>query len=272
MSCECKYSSLDCAYHIVFCERYIYIYPENLILACIQKAKAIPKESLRSQPDKSKSTNNNIAFITTYNPSHPDTFKYITSLKEGLGGSTKMRRIVDDQKWIKAHRQPPNLKNILCHSAFRQQKDQETSPKVRKCKNPRCGMCPHIEETSQISLNSNETEKFKIKEVMDCDSRNLIYCIVCRGCGEKYIGQTGDVIRNRVRVHKQQILHEDKRMLGMSEHISKCSQNYSPNFKIIPFFKIKSDNEDFRKNMESYFIKHFKPKLNKLTLSSITSQ
>ena len=74
------------------------------------------------------------------------------------------------------------------------------------------------------------------------------------------------------RVHKQQILHEDKRMLGMSEHISKCSQNYSPNFKIIPFFKIKSDNEDFRKNMESYFIKRFKPKLNKLTLSSITSQ
>ena len=66
-------------------------------------------------------------------------------------------------------------------------------------------------------------------------------------CGEKYIGQTGNVIRNRVRVHKQQILHEDKRMLGMSEHISKCSQNYSPNFKIIPFFKIKSDNEDFRK-------------------------
>ena len=54
------------------------------------KAKAIPKESLRAQPDKSKSTNNNIAFITTYNPSHPDTFKYITSLKEGLRGSTKM--------------------------------------------------------------------------------------------------------------------------------------------------------------------------------------
>ena len=43
-------------------------YAENLILACIQKTKAIPKESVRPQPDKSKSTNNNIAFITTYNP------------------------------------------------------------------------------------------------------------------------------------------------------------------------------------------------------------
>ena len=107
---------------------------------------------------------------------------------------------------FKAHRQPPNLKSILCHSAFRPQKDQETSPKVRKCKNPRCGMCPHIEETSQISLNSNETEKFKIKEEMDCDFRNLIYCVACSDCGEKYIGQTGDVIRNRVRVHQQQIL------------------------------------------------------------------
>ena len=43
--------------------------------------------------------------------------------------------------------------------------------------------------------------------------------LVCRGCGEKYIGQTGDVIRNRVRVQKQQILHENKRMLGMSEQL-----------------------------------------------------
>ena len=55
------------------------------------KSKAIPKESLRAQLDKSKSSNNNIAFITTYNPSHPDTFKYITSLKEGLRVSTKMQ-------------------------------------------------------------------------------------------------------------------------------------------------------------------------------------
>ena len=151
-----------------------------------------------------------MAFITTYNPSHPDTFKYVTCLKEGLRDSTKMRKIIDDQKWIKAFRQPPNLKNILCHSAFRQQKDHETSPKVRKWKNPRCGTCPNIEETSNISLNSNEIAKFKIKEVMDYDSRRLIYCIVCSGCGEKYIGQTGDILRNRVRVHKQQILHEDK--------------------------------------------------------------
>ena len=52
-------------------------------------------------------------------------------------------------------------------------------------------MCPHIEETSKISLNSNEFAKFKIKEVMDCESRNLIYCIVCSGCGEKYIGKRG---------------------------------------------------------------------------------
>ena len=108
-------------------------------------------------------------------------------------------------------------------------------------------VCVLIEETSKISLNSNEIEKFKIKEVMDCDSRNLIYCIVCSGCGEKYIGQTGDILRNGVRFHKLQILGEDKRMLGMSKHVSKCSQNHFPNFKIIPLFKMKSDNEVFRK-------------------------
>ena len=47
----------------------------------------------------------------------------------------------------------------------------------------------------------------------------------------------GDILRNRVRLHKQQILHQDKQMLGMSKHISKCSQNHSPISKSSLFLK-----------------------------------
>ena len=81
-----------------------------------------------------------------------------------------------------------SLSNILCHSSFRPQKDHETSPVVRKCKNPRCGTCPHIEQRQKLVGIATKNEKFKIKEVID--SRKLIYC-VCSGCGEKYIGKTG---------------------------------------------------------------------------------
>ena len=73
---------------------------------------------------------------------------------------------------------------------------------------------------------------------MDYDSRNLIYSIVCSGRGEKYIlQQTGFtcILKNRVIFHKQQqILHEDKWMLGMSEHILESF----PSFQNHPFLKI----------------------------------
>ena len=51
---------------------------------------------------------------------------------------------------------------------------------------------------------------------MNCTSTNLVYVITCAGCGQNYIGETGDVLRNRVTVHKQQIRDPDTRTLGVS--------------------------------------------------------
>ena len=42
--------------------------------------------------------------------------------------------------------------------------------------------------------------------------------------------QTGDTVRNRVRVHKQQIAHKEFRMMGMSKHFSICGRNKTPDF------------------------------------------
>ena len=95
---------------------------------------------------------------------------------------------------------------------------------------PRCGTCPYIKETSSIKF--SEDNDFKITADMNCASNNLIYCITCNGCNSQYIGQTGDTVRSRVRVHKQQIAHKEFRMLGMSEHISVCGKNKTPDFYI----------------------------------------
>ena len=95
---------------------------------------------------------------------------------------------------------------------------------------------------------------------MNCASNNLIYCITWNGCNSQYIGQTVDKVRNRVRVHKQQIAHKEFRMLGMSEHISVCGKNKTPDFYITPFYKVKRDSET-EKDYEGSFHKKFKPKL-----------
>ena len=64
------------------------------------------------------------------------------------------------------------------------------------------------------------------------------------------------------------IAHEELGMLGMSEHISVCGKNKTPDLFITPFYKVKRDSEELRMIMEEHFITKFKPKLNNLSLSN----
>ena len=101
---------------------------------------------------------------------------------------------------------------------------------------------------------------------MNGTSTNLIYVITCVGCGHNYIGETGDVLRNRVTVHKQQIRDPHSRMLGVSKHIDECAAGLTPQFTIFPFYKFLSPSEGMRKNKERFFILKYKPVLNDLKL------
>ena len=86
----------------------------------------------------------------------------------------------------------------------------------------------------------------------------------CEGCKKLYIGETSN-FRSRVNLHKSHI--KNKGGLFVNKHISQCNDNISKDikyvFKIMPFFKVKQDDEKIRKEKESYFISKFKPELNK---------
>ena len=58
---------------------------------------------------------------------------------------------------------------------------------------------------------------------MGCDVRDLIYVTQCSGCGEEYIGETGDSLRHRMTVHRQQIRQTNVRILHVSSHIANCT-------------------------------------------------
>ena len=89
---------------------------------------------------------------------------------------------------------------------------------------PGCGTCPYLKQGKEFTFSATN-ETFRIKQ-------NLIYVITCAGCGHNYIGETGDVLRNRVTVHKQQIRDPHTRMLGVSKHIDECAAGLTPQFTI----------------------------------------
>ena len=65
--------------------------------------------------------------------------------------------------------------------------------------------------------------------------------------------ETGDTVRSRVRVHKEQIAHKEFRMMGMSKHFSIYGRNKTPNFFIIPSSLSTPSSKDLRKIMEEKF-------------------
>ena len=107
-------------------------------------------------------------------------------------------------------------------------------------------------------------QDFKIKAKMSCLSKNLLYCIICRDCHRECIRQTGDCLRNRLTVHRQQINHPELRHIDLRGHLADCAKHSTTKFDIIPFYKIREDRESLRKTMENYFINKFRPELNKL--------
>ena len=64
-----------------------------------------------------------------------------------------------------------------------------------------------------------KSETFHVRENMNCTVKNVL---LCDGCNEYYIGQTGDKLGNRKTVHEQQIREASTRQMPVSAHIDNC--------------------------------------------------
>ena len=170
-----------------------------------------------------------------------------------------MKNVLEKSKFINSYRGAPSLRRILTKSNY---SESTEVPGASKCNRPRCKCCQHIIECSETTFENGIA--FQIKTTMNCISKNLIYKLKCAGCPKTYIGQTGDLLRNRATVHRQQITKREYTLLDVSDHIAGC-KDAKQNFYIIPFFKLHPNATDIeRETREKYFIRKFGPSLNQL--------
>ena len=99
---------------------------------------------------------------------------------------------------------------------------------------------------------------------MTCDSKKLIYVVICPICKEEYIDETGignSKLRDRVRIYRQRILQPEPEKLKVEKHLRTCGKG---NFTIFLLLQLRSNDTDLRREYEDYFIKKSKTKLNRL--------
>ena len=232
-------------------------YPESLVDKGIENAMNLDKNTLRTV--KKKTEDPVIPYVSTYNPKNPEMYKVIQFNLPILHEDPKMNSILSNFKMIKSKRQPDNLKRLLTKAKFNDRKYHE----VKRCRRPNCGLCIHLIEGDAFEFKCGR--KFYVHESMTCEVKNVLYVMKCSGCGEEYIGQTGNYLRKRVTIHNQQIRDPKTRMLYVSGHIDTCAQQLNTKYTIFPFYKMYSDSVSFRCAKENYFINLLKPKLNKST-------
>ena len=232
-------------------------YPAPLIEDSIQKIKTLKRQDLLEPNEPKQYDNTLIPYVTTFNPHNPEIFPELRHNKSILLRNDRLKSMFKHKTFLKSKRQPPNLKKILTKARFSNKQEQKFE--VKKCKEPRCGLCKHIKEGSSFDFNG---KLFSVNADMTCTVKNVIYVIECQGCRKYYIGETNN-LRNRTTLHNQHIRHENLRQIPLSGHIASCSES-DPKYFIFPFYKMNSDNRIDRREKEKYFISKFKPQLNSI--------
>ena len=74
-------------------------------------------------------------------------------------------------------------------------------------------------------------QKYKIKGVLKCDSRNVIYLTSCKCCGKHYVG-SGTGFEERFGIHKSDI-NTGKVRCGVANHLLNVCRSSASKFEYL---------------------------------------
>lgn len=130
------------------------------------------------------------------------------------------------------------------------------------CKDEKChlhkkGYLKPCEKFTFIS--KRKTITWTYERFFDCNSKNLIYLMICTNCKQIYIGETNN-LRLRSNNAKKDIRNPNKATVPYAEHIKNCTNLEEPFFHIYPLMY--ENDTSLRKFKEWRLIKRFNPQLN----------
>ena len=137
-------------------------------------------------------------------------------------------------KLIHAYRQPSNLLGLLSNSTFIN-KHSNTQSGIFRCKDKRCKVCKLYLQACSSFITANGTT-WEVKCYIDCNSKNVLYYLVCSFCSKvSYTGKT-DNMRLRINNHMSACRHGNSTD-QFDNHVFACADSVKLPL-IEPFFKL----------------------------------
>ena len=205
------------------------------------------------QPKNNKEENKEIVtFTRTYNPNHNFNYNRFNNCLNDIN-NRELRETFSNKKVLLTIRQPKNLKKMLVTAKF------DLHPELPNRKPNGLFSCtgciiyhkdgyikPYISFTFKLTKGKSVTWNYN--KFFDCDSKDVLYILICNNCDYFYLGKIID-FKQRIRKHKSDVKHpQNSTCRECAEHLRDCTK-IEPFFRFIRFIMKKIINlETTKKN------------------------
>ncbi|XP_071984186.1 uncharacterized protein [Engystomops pustulosus] len=181
-------------------------YPKKSISRAFQRARDSQRENLLQPKQRTKEPRYGI--ITTFNNQWNDIRCILNRNWNILLAEPKLGHLISEQPCLIAKR-AKNLKDRLVSSHYQKPK-RSLMRGIKLTGSHACGecsICPLMRTKKEI-VDSTNQKTFKLREFINCKSRNVVYALICP-CQKLYVGQTTQELRKRVQQHLSSITNAE---------------------------------------------------------------
>ena len=173
--------------------------------------------------DKPEQEKRVFPLVSDFNPALPNIGAILNKHKHILYLDSELTKVIDPSNIFASYRGTKTLKDLLIHSRLPLLEEEnvvETPIKggCQPCKK-RCVLCKNYLIKSDYAYSHQTETKFRIKSVIDCNTRNIIYIINDNICKISSVGYTADTMKTRFTNHKSHIKF-NKRLCEVSKHMA----------------------------------------------------
>ena len=182
-------------------------YPMEILDAALTKVEKLKRQELIQKKNKVSEDQNKVKNETYLTCTFLLLPKSTENCKKELGHFSPISH-------NKRYKRPKNLHDVLIRAKTdyhlenqktNDKKSQKCCENKNKCKKHNCKYCTKLDKTGNIKTTDNI---LNCKKDITCNSSNVIYCIECKRCNLKYVGQTKRRIKDRIREHFYSINHK----------------------------------------------------------------
>ena len=167
-------------------------YKKSLVETQFKEVEGINRSDLLMSKNLDKSISPRVfPLVFEYSPKLPHVNKILKDNLNILYSDPNLKYLFPEKSIFWASKRGQNLGEKLAPSRFRDKTESNNVMGCFKgaCGNTKCNLCSFLVETNQI-VSFSTGEKFKIRGNLNCESKNVIYCINDIFCNLQNVGHS----------------------------------------------------------------------------------